>query len=40
MHGSDMLPGPVVTFALGLCGVAAWGRSLVDYGSWNIFILC
>ena len=37
---SGVLPGPAVTFALGLYDIAAWGRSLVDDGSGDVFILC
>ena len=40
MDGSDVFPGSVVTFALGLYDVAAWGRSLVDDGSGDVLILC
>ena len=37
---SGMLPGHAVRFALGLYDVAAWGRSLVDDDSGDVFILC
>ena len=39
MYGSGMLPGPAVASALDLNVVAAWGGSLVKYGSWDILIL-
>ena len=35
-----MLPGPATAFVLGLYDVAMQGRSLVDYASRNVLILC
>ena len=40
MHGSDVLPGPTISLALGLYAVTAWGGSSVDDGSGDVLILC
>ena len=40
MYWSDEFPGPAIAFAFGLYVVDEWGRSLVDYGSRDIPVLC
>ena len=35
-----MLPGPAITFALGLYIVAVWDRSFVSDGTGDVFVLC
>ena len=38
MDGPGMLSCPVLLFALGLYVVTAWGRSLENYGAWDVLI--
>ena len=40
VDGSGMLPGPVITFALGLYDVTTWSGSHVDDGTGYVFISC
>ena len=40
VDGSGMLPGPVVTFVLGLYNAILWSESLVDNGAGDLFIFC
>ena len=39
MYWPLVFPGSVVMFVLGLCDVAVWPSSLVDYGPGDVYII-
>ena len=40
VYWPDVLPGPVIAFTFSLYDIAVWDRSLVNYGSRVVLILC